>query len=55
MTRRLESASRDLEKALETGWKDAKKLSQGELEDLVEAKNLLDEICNDLAGPGDRR
>ena len=55
VTRRLESASRDLEKALETGWKDAKKLSQGELEDLVEAKNLLDEICNDLAGPGDRR
>ncbi|MCR9267353.1 MAG: hypothetical protein NXI03_07245 [Alphaproteobacteria bacterium] len=55
VTRRLETASRDLEKALEAGWKDAKKLSQGELEDLVEAKNLLDEICNDLAGPGEQR
>ena len=54
VTRRLETASRDLEKALEAGWKDARKLSQSELEELVEAKNLLDEICQDLAGPGGR-
>lgn len=51
VTRRLESAARDLEKALEAGWKNASKLSQPELEELVEAKNLLDEICQDLAGP----
>ena len=55
VTRRLESASRDLEKALENGWKDARKLSQPELAELVGAKNLLDEICLDLAGPGARR
>lgn len=55
VTRRLETASRELEKALETGWKDAKKLSQPELEELVEAKHLLDDICGDLAGPGRRR
>ena len=55
VTRRLDEASRDLEKALETGWKDAKKLSGPELEELVEAKTLLDEICQDLAGPGHRR
>jgi hypothetical protein len=55
VTRRLEDASRELEKALEAGWKDAKKLSQPELEELVEAKNLLDEICQDLAGPGSQR
>ncbi|OLF77658.1 hypothetical protein AWH62_03005 [Maricaulis sp. W15] len=54
VTRRLESAARDLEKALETGWKDARKLSQPELEELVDAKNLLDEICQDLAGPRER-
>ena len=55
VTRRLESASRDLEKALENGWKDARKLSQPELAELVDAKNLLDAICLDLAGPGARR
>ena len=55
VTRRLDDASRDLEKALESGWKDAKKLSGPELEELVEAKVLLDEICQDLAGPGHRR
>ena len=55
VTRRLETASRDLEKALETGWKDAKKLSGPELEELVEARALLDEICRDLAGPGHER
>lgn len=54
VTRRLESAARDLEKALEAGWKNASKLSQPELEELVEAKNLLDEICQDLAGPRER-
>lgn len=55
VTRRLESASRDLERALEASWKDAKKLSGPELEELVDAKALLDEICQDLAGPGHRR
>ncbi len=55
VSRRLDAASRDLEKALETGWKDAKKLSAPELEELVEAKALLDEICQDLAGPGHQR
>lgn len=54
VTRRLESAAADLEKALEAGWKDAKKLSQHELERLVEAKELHDEICRDLAGPTNR-
>ncbi len=54
VSRRLEAASRDLEKALEAGWKDARKLSQPELEALVEAKNLLDDICQDLAGPRER-
>ncbi len=54
VTRRLETASTALEKALESGWKDAKKLSQHELEKLVDAKDLLDEICRDLAGPTDR-
>lgn len=51
VTRRLEHAARELETALEAGWKDAKKLSQYELVQLVEAKNLHDEIYRDLAGP----
>ncbi|WP_417491811.1 hypothetical protein [Maricaulis sp.] len=55
VSRRLEAAATDLEKALEAGWKDAKKLSQHELEQLVEAKELHDEICRDLAGPGNQR
>ncbi|SDM74068.1 hypothetical protein SAMN04488568_12033 [Maricaulis salignorans] len=55
VTRRLETAAGDLEKALEAGWKDAKKLSQHELEQLVEAKELHDEICRDLAGPSNHR
>lgn len=55
VTRRLEAASTALEKALESGWKDAKKLSQHELEKLVDAKDLLDEICRDLAGPTNRQ
>jgi exonuclease VII small subunit len=55
VTRRLETAAAALEKALESGWKDAKKLSQHELEKLVDAKDLLDEICRDLAGPTNRR
>lgn len=54
VTRRLESAAQDLEKSLEAGWKEAKKLSEKELEQLVEAKDLLDEICRDLAGPTNR-
>ncbi|WP_339745345.1 hypothetical protein [uncultured Maricaulis sp.] len=55
VTRRLETASAALEKALESGWKDAKKLSEHELEKLVDAKDLLDEICRDLAGPSNRQ
>tara|TARA_R110002096_G_scaffold131326_1_gene281107 strand:+ start:6983 stop:7897 length:915 start_codon:yes stop_codon:yes gene_type:complete len=55
VTRRLEAAAADLEKALESGWKDAKKLSQHELEKLVDAKELLDDICRDLAGPTNRQ
>ncbi|WP_339740540.1 hypothetical protein [uncultured Maricaulis sp.] len=55
VTRRLETAAGDLEKALEAGWKEAKKLSQHELEQLVEAKELHDEICRDLAGPSNHR
>ncbi len=55
VTRRLETASAELEKALESGWKDAKKLSQHELEKLVDAKDLLDDICRDLAGPTNRQ
>lgn len=54
VTRRLETASGELEKALEAGWKDAKKLSPYELEQLFNAKELHDEICRDLAGPSDR-
>lgn len=54
VTRRLEAASRDLEKALEAGLKDARKLSQRELEELVEAKAQLENICVDLAGPSQR-
>jgi exonuclease VII small subunit len=53
VTRRLEAATTALEKALESGWKDAKKLSPHELEKLVDAKDLLDDICRDLAGPTD--
>jgi hypothetical protein len=51
VTRRLETAANELERALENGWKDAKKLSEKELDLLVDAKVLHDEICRDLAGP----
>jgi hypothetical protein len=51
VTRRLETAATDLERALENGWKDAKKLSEKELDLLVDAKVLHDDICRDLAGP----
>ena len=55
VTKRLESAARDLQKATEAGFKDAKKLSEAELELLVEANEVLREVNADLAGPGKRR
>lgn len=55
VTRRLETAARDLEKALEAGWKDARKLTQPELQALVDGQELFETICRDMAGPGQRR
>ena len=55
VTKRLESAARDLQKCTEAGFKDAKKLSEAELELLVEANEVLRDVNADLAGPGVRR
>lgn len=55
VTKRLESAARDLQKCTEAGFKDAKKMSEAELELLVEANEVLRDVNADLAGPSVRR
>ncbi len=52
VTKRAEAASRDLTKTIETGFKDARKMSEPELAKLVDANEMLVSINRDLAGPG---
>jgi hypothetical protein len=55
VTRRLEAAAAELEKTLKARVTKTKNGKGVELEKLVQAKDLLDEICRDLAGPTNRR
>lgn len=54
VSKRLESAAKDLERATEVGYRNVKKLSEPELELLSQANDLLIEVNTDLAGPGTR-
>ena len=54
VSKRLESAAKDLERATEVGYRNVKKLSEPELELLAQANDLLIEVNTDLAGPGTR-